>query len=511
MKWLNIATGLLALTLVGTAHAGAEVTRQQVVAALPTLQHMAQEVIDRGNVPGIAIAVVFRDEVIYLGGFGAREIGKPETVDPDTVFQLASCSKPFSATVVAALVSRGKLTWDSRISDIDPDFQLHDAYPSRQVTVADLFAHRSGLPGDAGNELEEIGYDRATILHRLRLVTPASSFRADYSYSNFGLTEGASAAARAAGGSWEDVADQFLIQPLGMTSTSFRHTDFAARANRAALHVRIDGVWQAKVNRNPDPQAPAGGLSSNARDLAQWMRLELAGGMFNGQHLIEADALSRTHVPVTSRGQDPVSHAPLFYALGWNLSYSSRGVIWGHAGAFSAGARTVVELLPEAHFGIMVLANAFPSGAPEGLAESFVDLVTTGHVSQDWLVQWDKVYASLFEPAIAAGRAKFGVPPPDAAPALQLSAYVGRYANPYVGTATVSERDGMLAVSLGPDGKVTYPLRHFQRDVFTYVAWPETPDLAVPATFQIGPDGRASQVTLDSVNGVGLGTLARVN
>lgn len=471
---------------------------------------MAQSVIDRG-VPGLSIAVVFGDEVVYLGGFGVREIGKPEKIDPDTVFQIASCSKPISASVVSALVGKGKLSWDSRISDIDADFQLHDAYPSRQVTVADLFAHRSGLPGDAGNELEEIGYDRAAILYRLRLVTPASSFRAGYSYSNFGLTEGASAAARAAGLSWEDAAEQILIRPLGMTSTSYRHADFLARTNRAALHVRIDGTWQAKVKRNADPQAPAGGVSSSARDLAQWMRLELGGGMFNGQQLIAAEAIARTHAPVTWRGSDPVSHAPAFYALGWNLSYSARGVTWGHAGAFSAGARSVVELLPEARLGIMVLANAFPSGAPEALAESFVDLATMGHVSRDWLTGWDKVYASLFEPAIAAGRAKYGVPPADAAPALPLSAYVGHYANAYVGTGTVTERDGVLTLSLGPGGATTYVLKHFQRDVFTYAPAPEMPDLPAPATFQIGPDGRASQLTLDSVSSVGLGTLTRVD
>jgi CubicO group peptidase (beta-lactamase class C family) len=510
MKRKIMAAGLLTLALIGAAPARAELTREQVLAAVPELQRMAQSVIDRGGVPGLSVAVVFDDEVVYLGGFGHREIGRPETVDPDTVFQIASCSKPISSSVVAALVSQGNLSWDTRIADIDPEFQLHDAYPSQQVTVADLFAHRSGLPGDAGNELEEIGYERATILHRLRLVTPASSFRADYSYSNFGLTEGASAAARAAGLSWEDAADQFLIRPLGMPSTSYRHADFLARTNRAALHVpiaSIAGAWQATVKRDPDPQAPAGGVSSNARDLAQWMRLELGAGVFNGKRLIDTEAIARTHAPVTWRGPDSVSHAPAFYALGWNLSYSPRGVIWGHSGAFSAGARSVVELLPEARLGIMVLANAFPSGVPEGLAESFIDLATTGHLSRDWLTAWHEVFASLFDP----GRAQFGVPPDDPAPALELSAYAGRYANAYVGNATVTEQDGALTLSLGPNGNATYILRHFQRDVFSYSPSPEMPDLLVPATFQIGPDGRASQVTLDSVNGVGLGTLARAN
>jgi CubicO group peptidase (beta-lactamase class C family) len=159
----------------------------QVAAALPALDALAQQQVETGAVPGLAIAIVHDDEVVYLKGFGRREAGKPELVDGDTVFQIASLTKPISATVVAALVSDGKLAWDSRIADLDPAFQLYDAYPTAQLTLRDLFSHRSGLPGGAGDELEYIGFGRDEILRRLRLVPPSSSFRAGYSYSNFGL------------------------------------------------------------------------------------------------------------------------------------------------------------------------------------------------------------------------------------------------------------------------------------------------------------------------------------
>ena len=118
------------------------------------------------------------------------------------------------------------------------------------MTIRDLFSHRSGLPGNAGNELEEIGYDRDEILYRLRYVPPASSFGTGYSYSNFGLTEGAVAAAKAAGMTWEDAAEEKLYKPLGMVSTSSRYADFLSRTNRAVLHARFDGKWQALSKRN---------------------------------------------------------------------------------------------------------------------------------------------------------------------------------------------------------------------------------------------------------------------
>jgi CubicO group peptidase (beta-lactamase class C family) len=110
-------------------------TREKVAAALPKLKEFARQITDKRLVPGLSIAIVYRDEVVLLDGFGVREIGKPATVGADTVFQLASVSKPLSATVVAGLVSDGKVSWDSRIRDIDPGFTLQDELAAANVTI----------------------------------------------------------------------------------------------------------------------------------------------------------------------------------------------------------------------------------------------------------------------------------------------------------------------------------------------------------------------------------------
>lgn len=491
--------------------AGAQTaTMEKVKAALPKLDAFVDELIAYDAVPGVAVAVVFDDQVVYLKGFGIREAGKPDTVDADTVFQVASFSKPISSTVVAAIVSGGTASWDSRIADIDPQFQLYDAYPSEQVTVRDLFAHRSGLPGNAGNDLEAIGYDRDTILHRLRLVPPSSSFRAGYSYSNFGLTEGAVAAAKTIGKPWEDSAEDLLYKPLGMTSTSSRYADFLSRTNRATLHVWYQGKWQALAKRMPDAQAPAGGVSSNVRDLAQWMRLELGNGKYDGMQLIAPEAIKETHLPVIARGTNPITGTPGFYALGWNIDYGRYGVVWGHAGAFSNGARTLVSLLPDEHLGIVVLANAFPTGAPEAVADTFFDFVFNGAPSRDWLSEWNKLYAALFRPATEAAKSTFGTPPASPSPALPMSAYVGEYGNDYIGRATVAEEAGGLIVKLGPNGEKSLPLKHFDRDLFVYYPSEEMPDVPSAVSFEIGPDEHAAKVTFDDLNDEGLGVLTRI-
>ncbi|RAZ84143.1 serine hydrolase [Mesorhizobium hawassense] len=485
------------------------ISAERVAAALTKLEALAQGAVDDGGVPGLAIAVVHDDEVVFLKGFGHREAGKPEAVDADTVFQIASLSKPVSATVVAALVSDGVVSWDSKIADLDPAFRLADPYPASELTIRDLFSHRSGLPGTAGDDLEDIGYDRATILHRLRFVPPSSSFRAGYSYSNFGLTEGAVAAARPTGKPWEDIAEEKLYRPLGMASTSSRHADFVQHADRAALHVRVDGAWAARIKRDPDAQSPAGGVSSTARDLAQWVRLLLGDGVYAGKTLIAADALEQTHVPLMTRGKNPVSGGESFYGLGWNIEFGRHGLSWGHAGAFSVGARTLVTIFPREKLGIVILANAFPTGVPEGLSDSFADLVFEGSVEKDWIEAWNGIYVGLFGPMVETAKAAYARPPSPPTPSRPAGAYVGRYASDFIGDAVVSGAGDGLVLKLGPSGARTYSLAHFDGDRFVTFPDAETPDRPAGVSFAVGPDGKASAITIDFLDDNHMGTLRR--
>ncbi len=504
------ATLTAAVLPVSSSAAAEPVKRAAVEAALPAFEALVQKSVDAGEVPGLSVAIVAGGEVVYLKGFGLREVGKPATVDADTVFQLASFSKPISATVVAAVVGDGKIGWEAKIADLDPSFRLNEAWPTANLTVTDLFAHRSGLPGSAGNELEDLGYDRAAIMQRLRLV-PLSGFRSTYSYSNFGITEGADAVAKAEGKDWADLAEERLYKPLGMTSTSSRYADFLTHDNRASLHVGTIGAWHPGPLRMPDAQSPAGGVSSSARDLSKWLQLELGNGSVAGKPLIDPAALAATHVPLMQRGHNGVTGGASFYSRGWNVEFGRYGVQWGHAGAFSNGARTLVSILPEHDIGIVVLSNAFPSGLPEGLADSFFDLVFDGKVGDNWIEKWNAAYGGLFGPAIEAAKARFAHPPAAPAPALADSAYLGRYSNDYLGTATVSAENGTLVLAMGPDGKRRFPLTHYDRDAFLMYAAPEMPDLATAATFAIGPDGKAMSIALEAYDDLGFGTLKRLD
>jgi CubicO group peptidase (beta-lactamase class C family) len=179
-----------------------------IEAALPRLDAIAENLVATGAIPGLSIAIVHDDEIVYLKGFGVRQVGGTDRVSADTVFPLASVSKSISATVVAALVGDGVVSWDTRIATLDPSFRLYDPYVTGEVTIRDLFAHRSGLSGDAGNDLELIGYDRLEILERLHLLEPIAGFRETFSYSNFGITAAALTAALPTGQPWEEIAEE---------------------------------------------------------------------------------------------------------------------------------------------------------------------------------------------------------------------------------------------------------------------------------------------------------------
>lgn len=499
----------LVLCLAPLAGHAETLSKERVKATLPKLKELAQQAVAKGEVPGLAIAVVHRDEVVFLEGFGWREAGKPETVGPHTVFQLASVSKPLAASVVAALVSDGLVNWDSRIRDLDPDFALPEAYPTAEVTIRDLLSHRSGLAANAGNDIEDLGFSREEILRRVRYTKPGGSFRASYAYSNFGFTAGAVAAARPTGKNWEDVAEEKLYRPLGMQSTSSRAKDFVLQQNRASLHVRVDGKWTALVRRNADAQSPAGGASSSARDLAQWLRLELGNGRYGGRPIIKEAALEQTRLPTIVGRVDAKTGTAGFYGLGWNVDYRERGTEWSHSGAFSAGARTLVHLLPVEKLGIVVLGNAFPTGVAEGIAATFFDELFIGKASRDWIAHWNNLYDDKFGVAVQKeAMAPYASPPASSTPALPLSSYVGTYSNSYVGDVRVVETGGLLALLLGPAGK-RFPLKHFNRDLFLYAPFAESPGLMVAVTFLVGPDGKAAQITLENLDSDGMGTLKR--
>ncbi|KAA0117185.1 serine hydrolase [Mycolicibacterium sp. P9-22] len=452
--------------------------------AVAKLDDMAAELLKTSGVPGLAVAVVHHGKTVYAKGFGVRDVRTDEAVDPDTVFQLASLSKPVSATVAARQVDNQTIGWDTPVVDELPWFALSDPAVTRMLTIGDLFAHRSGLPDHSGDQLEDIGFDRRAVLEKLRQL-PLDPFRISYAYTNFGFTAGAEAVSAAAGQPWERLAQESLFGPLGMNSTSYRFADYETRSNRAVGHIRVaPGDYQPRYVRNADQQAPAGGASSSVNDMTRWMSMVLAEGKLADRQLIDTAALLPALTPqvVSSRGAEPAMRSG-FYGYGFNVGTTSGArTELSHSGAFELGAGTNVLMLPSADVGIIALTNGTMSGVPEALTAQFADLVQFGEIREPWYELYSSKLLPMSDPV---GSLVGAQPVADPNPAQPLSSYAGTYRNEFWGPAEVSERDGKLVLGLGPRGD-TFELTHRDGNVFTFT----------PVT-ENAPPGTISAATFD--------------
>ncbi|MGQ3675181.1 serine hydrolase [Xanthobacter sp. TB0139] len=476
--------------------------------ALATLPDLISDIMTRSQVPGLAVAVVHDGKTVFAQGYGVRELGKPEPVDADTVFQIASLSKPITATITATQVTAGLVGWDDKVQALLPDLHLSDPWVDAHATIGDFQAHRSGLPHAAGDDLEDMGYDRAAILKRLALL-PLTPFRISYNYANFGTTIGGEAVAAAAKMSWEDLAETALYTPLGMSRTSSRHADFLQRANRATLHVWEDGRFQPLYARDPDAQSPAGGVSSSVTDLAAWLKLLLAGGQHEGREMISSVALVPMLRPEAFSGPTPsVDARSGFYGYGFNVSVGANGrPLMSHSGAFVLGAATHMQMLPSADIAIVVLTNGGPVGAAEAISAQFMDVVQYGVSTRDWYAAYHPRLMAYYEPeGDLAGKTA----PADAKPAMALSDYVGTYDNAYFGPAKiVQEKDGLVMI-VGP-AAVRMPLRHWSGNTFAIAPNNENAPAGSlsSVTFVQDADGKARAFMVEYFNHYGQGKWTR--
>ena len=294
-----------------------------------------------------------------------------------------------------------------------------------------------------------------------------------------------------------------------MTASSYRFADYAQAKNRALLHVRVDGKWTAKHTRQPDAQAPAGGASSTLNDLVRWVRLQLNEGKWEGRQLISAAALAETHTPQIVTSFRPDQGRVGAYGLGWNVNVERGGrVFWKHSGAFSLGMRTEVAALPAEELAIVVLSNAAPTGIPEGLTESFFDLVLDGKLERDWVEFANRMFDEAAKRELAQER-DYRRSPMKPTPALKLSAYAGKYANDFFGPLEVAEKQGTLVLRMGPK-PLEFALRHWDRDAFIYQPVGESAGGPSGVRFSLTPDGQADRVLIENLNLHGQGAFPRV-
>lgn len=446
MKRIRWSTALLSALLAGSA-AGAPP---------PQLDAAVARVLATFQTPGVAVTIVENDRVSVAKGWGVRSLEDRAPVTADTLFRIASCTKPFTATLIGQLVDSGKLSWDDRMAAVVPDFGLSEAYASHEVRVRDLLAHRSGLGLGAGDLLfaPPTIYTRAQILRRLQQVPLAHGLREHFAYNNLGFVAVGSAVAVALDTSWEEAMKTRILQPLGMNATVTTTSEFVQAANRVAAHVRsesADANAPSRVVPIPklDPVAPVGGMASSASDMANWLRALLNGGELNGARIISAKNLEEmwtlhTPIPIAAPSPPLAATRPTFYGygLGWFIRDVGGRKVVLHGGDVPGG-RALTLLIPSERIGFVILTNSDEGATTNALAWTFLQhyLKLPG---QDWI----EAHRRAVE--LRDAHAKSAAIPQESASAVsneETRALVGTYDDSWYGTVSIRRESDALLIS----------------------------------------------------------------
>lgn len=502
------ASVVLAACSSTSAETPVPVEAPSLTSAIDAIAPQVRELMASTGIPGVAVAVVHDGTTAYSEGFGIADMSTGAAVDADTVFQLASVSKPVGATVVAKQVSDRATAWDSPVAVLLPGFALKDSWVTSHLTIADLYSHRSGLPDHAGDDLEYLGFDRAEIFDRLRYL-PLGPFRADYAYTNYGIMLGAAAAAMASGKEWSALSKSAMYAPLGMDRTTSSYGEYISLPNHAVGHEQVDGTWRVTPEQfNDDAATAAGGVASSVNDMAKWEAMVLGGGDSNGKQFIRSEVLMQALLPHNlSKPLPPNVDRPSGqYGYGFGIGANGLGhTVINHSGAFSQGAATFVGMIPASKLGIVVLTNGYPMGLAESVGMTFLDNAEFGKPTQDW---W-QIYSTAFSNIVEKTGSLTGTSPPSDPSAPQpLAWYTGTYANAYFGEALITQQDGKLTLSMGPTGQRRWVLDQWNGDTFVFtIRMPEfDPESLSSVTF----DTQANTMFIEFYDANGLGSFQRV-
>lgn len=436
-------------------------------APLTGFDEYAEKAMQDWKVPGMAIAIVKDDKIVFAKGYGVRKAGESTPVDANTLFAIGSSSKAFTAAALAILVDEGKLKWDDRVTKYLPEFETYDPYVTRELTVRDLLTHRSGLErGD------QVWYgtenDREEILRRVRFIKPTWSLRSHFGYQNLMYLAAGQVVAKVSGMTWDKFIADRIFAPLGMTSSNTSITEFRNGGNVSTPHSLVDDKIVAIPWRNIDNIAPAGSINSSANEVAQWVRLQLGSGTFEGKKVFSPAVAKEMHTSQTVIRLDPPmgmrypgAHF-LNYGLGWFLSdYKGRKVV-EHGGAID-GMRAEVALVPEEKLGIVVLTNLGGSEVSMPLMYRVIDAYT-GSPQKDWSGEMLGSYKKLMGMAEAAQKKADAERVMGTTPSHDLKSYAGTYNNDLYGDVEIADTDGKLGIRFGP--AFVGSMEHWHYDTF---------------------------------------------
>ncbi|MBN1634232.1 MAG: serine hydrolase [Ignavibacteria bacterium] len=338
--------------------------QEQLIFNHLTIDEYVQQAMVRWQVPGMSLAIIKDGKIVHIKGYGVRELGKPEPVDENTIFAIASNTKAFTGTALAILEAEGKLKLTDKIIDYFPDFRLNDEKFSSSVNIIDVLTHRMGFGTFQGDFFTwGTKFSRKELIEYLRYVIPVYEFRTGYGYNNTGFVIAGEIIPLVTGMGWDEfIKERFLI-PLEMTRSFTKTEDLNKIDNKATPHSFNYNFKMTTLPYNKvDNLAACGGIYSSAKDVANWILMQLNEGVFNGNQVVEKSVLNKTltpqniiRIPVYNP-KNPVSRHFLAYGLGWFMQDYRGKLMIEHSGGYD-GMVSRTSFMPEINTGVVILTN----------------------------------------------------------------------------------------------------------------------------------------------------------
>lgn len=429
---------------------------------LQKIDSYIQSAMEAWKMPGFAVAIVKNDTVVFSKGYGIKDIRTKESVDENTLFMIASCSKAFTTAALATLVDRGKIKWDDPVIQYLPSFQMYDTWVTKEITIRDLVTHRSGL-GTFSGDIIWLGstYDSQEVIRRARYLKPISSFRSKYGYQNIMYSVAGSIIHAVTDTSWGDYIKAHFFNPLEMKRSVTSIKEMKDRGNYAFPHKIVKGnVSTYNDFWSIETVAPAGAINSSVADMAQWIRLQLKKGKFADRQIFSERQANEMWFNQTAMETSN-------YGLGWFIRYWNGKKLLNHGGGMP-GMISDVSILPEENFGLVILSNAetgMVTAIRNYIMETFVN-----REPKDWNKTMLEAWQKREEGFAKEDKRREDIRVKDTKPSLPIEKYCGTYEDKMYGKAKIGIQDGVLYMQFIPTPSFKGKLNHYHFDTF-FIDW----------------------------------------
>ena len=426
------------------------------------------------NVPGIGVGIVVGDKLVFAKGYGYRDYGAKLPFTPNTLYQIASNSKLFTAVAAGLLVEEGKLTWDKPVRESVPAIQFYNDYLNSTVTLRDMLAHRTGI-----TRHDMIWYQapdsRKELFSKLKYMEPKEPPRTVFLYNNMMYAAAGYLVELQSGKTWEESVRDRIFKPLEMSNSLFSVAEMVKRPDfGVAFTEKRDSfeIYKIPYYEDTEGMAPAGAIISNIEDMSHWLIALMNDGKYKGKQVLPAGVLKATIQPAIAQANTLAEVRGWWeilnpnYGMGRSTS-SYRGHLQTYHGGDLDGFHSQVSFMPQEHIGVLVAVIGDHASILYNLVSYNVYERMLGMDQTPWTKRWLEIRLKG-KKAETESRTKAGADQvKNTKPSHPLEDYVGQYEHAAYGLLKI----GLLAGQLQFDfHKMTFAMTHYHYDRF------DTPD-----------------------------------